>query len=148
MEKNKTATFIQNNKYLIMAFIFQYICPLILLCILAGQSKSASVGLKLWGSVVGVILLVAYFCKGKQWVSEKKTQEKIDSLKVPVWIRVVQMCISLLVIFIIYLIVSTTKIMFDEVVLFIICAGVSVFIGHCFLIVDSKNRVAHKITRN
>lgn len=144
----KVKNFIKNNKYLILAFFFQYIAPLILLIILAGQSKSTSIALKLWGSIVGVILIIIYFAKGKKWVSEKKTQEKIDSLKVPVWIRVIQMLVSVLAFVVIFLIISTTNKMFNEVLLFVGVAGASVVIGHIFLIVDSKNRVAHKITRN
>ena len=144
----KVKKFIKENKYLILAFFFQYIAPLILLIVLACQSKSTTIALKLWGSIVGVILIVIYIARGKKWVSEKKTQEKIDSLKVPVWIRVIQLLVSLLTIVVIYLIISTTNKMFNEVLLFIIVAGVSIIIGHIFLIVDSKNRVAHKITRN
>ena len=144
----KIKQFIKDNKYLILAFFFQYIAPLILLVILAGQSKSAGVALKLWGAIVGVILLIIYIARGKKWISEKKTQEKIDTLKVPVYIRVIQLCVSLVGILVIFLIVSTANKMFNELLLFIGVSGFSILVGHLFLIVDSKNRIAHKITRN
>ena len=143
----KTKLFLKNNKYLLLSFFFTYIVPLVLLVALAGQSKSKSVGLKLWGSIVGFIIIIIYFAKFKKWVDNKKQFEKTEQLRVPVYLRIIQMCVSLLSFLVLYLIVSTTDKMLNEVLLFIVCCGVSVFIGHLLLIKDSKSRVPHKLTR-
>ena len=92
-------------------------------------------------------MIIVYFAKFKKWVNDKKEFEKQEQLKVPVWIRIVQCAVSMLGFFIIGLILDTAKTMFDEVLLFVICSGISVFIGNIFLIIDSKTRESHKITR-
>lgn len=145
--KTKVYQFLKKNKYLFISFIFTYIIPFVLLVILATQSKSTEISLKLWGCVVGVIMLIVYFAKFNKWISNKVEFEKHEQLKVPVWLRTLQLLVSFLAFLIIYLILSTMQKMFDEVILFVICSGISVMIGKVFLIVDSKNRVAHKISR-
>lgn len=145
--KQQVSQFLKKNKYIFISFIFTYVIPFVLLVILATQSKSTNVSIKLWGCVVGLIMIIVYFAKFSKWIDNKVEFEKHEQLKVPVWLRVLQLFVSVLAFVIIYLVLSTMKIMFDEVILFVICCGVSVVIGKLFLIVDSKNRVAHKISR-
>lgn len=146
--KEKTKNFLSNNKYLLISFFFMYIVPLVLLVVLAGQSKSKVVGLKLWGSIVGFIIIIIYFAKFRKWIDNKKQLEKVEQLRVPVYIRVIQMFISLLCFVVVYLLVSTTDKMFEEVLVFILCCCLSVMLGHLFLIKDSRKRVPHKLTRD
>lgn len=138
----------KENKYLLISFFFMYIAPLVMLMILACQGKSSTISLKLWGSVVGFVMIIVYIAKFKKWVNDRKQFEKHEQLKVPVWLRLIQLLVSMIGFAVAFLVLSTVREMFDEIIVFTICTCVSVFVAHLFLIVDSKNRQAHKITRN
>ena len=138
----------KENKYLLISFFFMYIAPLVMLMILACQGKSSTISLKLWGSVVGFIMIIVYIAKFKKWVNDRKQFEKHEQLKVPVWLRLIQLLVSMIGFAVAFLVLSTVREMFDEIIVFTICTCVSVLVAHLFLIADSKKRQAHKITRN
>lgn len=146
--KKKIWQFIKANKYLILSFIFMYIAPLIMLIVLACEGKSADISMKLWGAVIGFIMIITYMAKIKKWVHDKKQEQKIEQLKVPVYLRIMQFFFTMVGFVCIFLILATIKQMFDEILVFTICSCVSVGLANIFLIVDSKNRVAHKIKRD
>lgn len=148
MFSEKFKQFIKDNYLIVLSFFFMYIAPLVMLCILACEGKSASISMRLWGCVIGFVMIVIYLAKFKKWVHDKKEFEKHEQLKVPVWLRLLQCFISMLVFTIVFLVLSTIDKMFDEIIVFAIASCVSVFVGHLFLIADSKKRVSHKITRN
>jgi len=148
MFSEKFKQFIKDNYLLVLSFFFMYVAPLIMLCILACEGKSASISMRLWGCVIGFVMIVIYLAKFKKWVHDKKEFEKHEQLKVPVWLRLLQCFISMLGFTIVFLVLSTIDKMFDEIIVFAIASCVSVFVGHLFLIVDSKKRVAHKIKRD
>ena len=148
MFSDKFKKFIKDNYFLVLSFIFMYIAPLVMLMILACLGKSTTISMKLWGTVVGGIMIIVYIGRFKKWVHDRKQFEKQEQLKIPVWLRVIQLLVSMLGFAIVLLFLSTVNEMFNEIILFVICACVSVFISHLFLIIDSKKRVAHKITRN
>lgn len=147
MFSDKFKKFMKENYLLVLAFFFMYIAPLIMLMILACEGKSAGISMRLWGAVVGFVMIIIYIAKFKKWVNDRKQFEKSEQLKIPVWLRLVQLCISMLGFATIFLVLSTIKDMFNETIVFTICACVSVLIGHLFLIGDSKKRVAHRVTR-
>lgn len=146
--KKKIAAFIKANKYLILSFVFMYIAPLIMLIILACEGKSADISIKLWGAVIGFIMIITYIAKIKKWMHDKKQEEKIEQLKVPVYLRVLQLFFTGVGFTCVFLVLATIKQMFDEILVYAICSCVSVCLANVFLIVDSKNRVAHKIKRD
>ena len=148
MFSEKFKQFIKKNYLLVLAFFFMYIAPLVMLCILACEGKSASISMRLWGSVVGFVMIIVYLAMFKKWINDKKEFEKHEQLKVPVWLRLIQCFISMLGFLVVFLVLSTIKEMFDEIIVFAICSCVAVFVGHLFLIADSKKRESHKITRN
>lgn len=145
--KEKIKALLTDSKYLLLSFVFCYIVPLILLVVLATESKSKTIAWSLWGAVVGFIMIIVYYVKLKTWLNNKKEFEKHEQLRVPVWLRVVQLCVSLLGFVIIYLVLNTMKEMFEEVMLFVLLSGISVAVGNILLIVDSKNRKPKRITR-
>lgn len=145
--KEKIKELLTDKKYILLSFVFCYIIPLILLMVLAGQSKSKFIALELWGAVVGFIMIIAYYVKFKKWVDQKKQFEKLEQLRIPVWLRLIQLGVSVLGFVIIYLVLNTMKEMFDEVMLFVLLSGISVAIGHICLVIDSKNRKPKRITR-
>ena len=147
MFSEKFKSFIKNNYLLVLSFFFMYIAPLIMLVILACEGKTSQIKMELWGSVIGFILIIVYLAKFKKWVHDKKEFEKHEQLKVPVWIRLIQLFITMVGFAVAFLVLATVKEMFDEILVFAICSAISVFISHLFLIADSKKRVAHKITR-
>lgn len=148
MFSEKFKKFIKQNYLLVLAFIFMYIAPLIMLMILACEGKSAVISLKLWGTVVGFLMIIIYIAKFKKWVNDRKQFEKQEQLKVPIWLRIVQLVVSMVGFIVAIIFISVVKDMFNEIMVFTICCTISVFIGHLFLIGDSKNRKAHKLTRN
>ena len=148
MFSEKFKAFIKANYLLVLSFFFMYIVPLIFLMILACQGKTTQIAMKLWGTVVGVALIIAYIVRFKKWVHDRKQFEKSEQLKIPVWLRIMSLVISMLGFGVSILFLSTVKDMFSEIVVFVSCSMASVFIAHLFLIGDSKKRVAHKVTRN
>ena len=146
--KDKIVQFLKDNSLLILSFVFMYIAPLVMLIILACEGKSSEISVKLWGGVVGFIMIICYLAKFKKWFNNKKQEEKIEQLKVPVWLRITQFFFSMVGFVVVFLILSTIKEMFDEIIVFSVCCCVSVAIAHCFLIADSKKRVAHKLKRD
>lgn len=148
MFSEKFKKFMKENCLLVFSFFFMYIVPLIMLMILACEGKSATISLKLWGSVVGFLLIIIYIARFKKWVNDRKQFEKQEQLKIPVWLRVVQMLVSIIAFTVAIIFLSTVKDMFNEILIFTICAMISVIVSHIFLIIDSKKRKAHKIYRN
>ena len=147
MFSEKFKAFMKANYLLVLSFFFMYILPLILLMVLACEGKSASISLKLWGSVVGVVLIIAYIIRFKKFVHDRKQFEKTEQLRIPVWLRVLSMLISMVGFAAVILFLSTVKDMFNEIIIFVCCAMASVFVSHILLIIDSKKRIAHKVTR-
>jgi len=139
---------IKNNYLLVLSFFFMYVAPLIMLVILACEGKTEKIKMELWGAVLGAILIVVYLGRFKKWVHDKKEFEKHEQLKVPVWLRLISLLITLIGFTVLFLILSTIKDMFDEIIIYSIACCVSVVIANLFLIADSKKRVAHKISRN
>ena len=147
MFSDKFKAFIKNNYLLVLSFFFMYIVPLILLMVLACQGKTTKIAMKLWGTVIGVALIIAYIVRFKKFVHDRKEFEKQEQLKIPVWLRIMALFISMLGFGVALLFLTTVKDMFNEVIVFTSCCMASVVIAHLFLIRDSKKRVAHKVTR-
>lgn len=145
--KEKITQFVKDNSYLIIAFFFIWIVPLILLVVLASESKSSVIAWKLWGTVVGVIIIIIYFARFKKWINRKVDFEKHEQLRVPVYLRLIQLCVSILSFVAVGLIISCMQEMFNEILTFVICCGCSVAFGYIFLIVDSYKRKPQKILR-
>ena len=148
MFSEKFKSFIKQNYLLVLSFFFMYIAPLVMLVILACQGKSAGISMRLWGSVVGFVMIIVYIARFKSWIRDRKQFEKTEQLKIPVWLRIIQLCVAMVGFTVAFLVLSTVREMFDQIIVFTICTCVSVFVAYLFLIADSKKRVAHKVARN
>ena len=136
-----------DNLYLIIGYFFIWVVPLILLVILATESKSTNIAFKLWGSVIGVIIIVVYFLKLRAFVRKKCERELIEQNRVPVWLRLIQLGVTTLSFVAIILVFSCFEKMAKEIINFFICTSVSVAMGYIFLIVDSYKRKPQYINR-
>ena len=58
MFSEKFKQFIKNNYLLVLSFFFMYVAQLVMLCILACEGKSASISMKLWGCVIGFVMII------------------------------------------------------------------------------------------
>ena len=76
------------------------------------------------------------------------TEEKIEQLKVPVYLRLLQMFFTAIGFICLFLILATIRDMFNEIIVFCVCCCVSVMLANLLLVADSKKRVAHKIKRD
>lgn len=138
---------IKENIYLLIAEFFIWVVPLVLLVLLACESKSKPISMKLWGGVVLVVIALVYFVGLRKAITRKIEFEKHEQLRVPVWLRIVQGLITMICFVAIILVIQTIQDMFTEIMTFIICVMVSVALGYVFLIIDSKNRKPKKIIR-
>lgn len=146
--KEKIIKFIKDNTLIILAFIFNYIAPLVMLIILACEGKSSKISMSLWGSVVGFLMIIVYMVKLKKLIHDRKEFEKHEMLKVSVGMRIAQLVCVVIGFVSLLLVLSTVREMFDEIFTFSICCFVSVVVGNLFLVADSKKRVAHKVKRD
>lgn len=145
--KQRFKEWLSDKKLQVVAFFFIWIVPLIMLIALASESKTKNTSFKLWGTVVGIIVIIIYFAKFKSWLGKKVEFEKHEQLRVPVALRLVQLFVCVLAFVCLILILSTMKEMFDEVITFSVSCAISCFLGYIFLIVDSYKRKPKRIAR-
>lgn len=145
--KQRFKEWLSDKKFQVIAFFFIWIVPLIMLVALACESKSKNTSFKLWGTVVGIVIVIIYFAKFKSWLGKKVEFEKHEQLRVPVSLRLVQLLVCGLSFTCLILILTTMKEMFDEVITFSVCCAISCLVGYLFLIIDSYKRKPKRIAR-
>lgn len=138
---------LKDNKYVTIGEFFIWIVPLVLLVLLAFESKSKTISLKLWGDVILIFIAIIYFVGLRRVIHRKIDFEKHEQLRVPVWLRLIQGFVTMLCFVAVILMIDTIQDMFKEIMTYVICSMVSVFIGYIFLIIDSKYRKPKKIIR-
>lgn len=147
MMKEKFKKWLSKNAYMLIGYFFIWIVPLILLIILAAESKSQVVAFKLWGSLVGIVIVVVYFIKLRAFIRKKCERELTEQNRVPVWLRAIQGVITILSFVAIILIFTCFEEMAKEITTFLIATCVSVGIGYLWLCVDSYHRKPQYINR-
>ena len=145
--KEKFKKWLSKNAYMLIGYFFIWIVPLILLIILAAESKSQVVAFKLWGSLVGIVIVVVYFIKLRAFIRKKCERELTEQNRVPVWLRAIQGVITILSFVAIILIFTCFEEMAKEITTFLIATCVSVGIGYLWLCVDSYHRKPQYINR-
>lgn len=145
--KEKFKKWLSKNAYMLIGYFFIWIVPLILLIILAAESKSQVVAFKLWGSLVGIVIVVVYFIKLRAFIRKKCERELTEQNRVPVWLRAIQGVITILSFVAIVLIFTCFEEMAKEITTFLIATCVSVGIGYLWLCVDSYHRKPQYINR-
>lgn len=151
MEKGKTKEklkkWLSANSYLMVGYFFIWIVPVILLIILAAESKDNVVAFKLWGSLVGIVIVVVYFIKLRAFIRRKCERELTEQNRVPVWLRAIQGVVTILSFVAIILIFSCFETMAKEITTFLIATCVSVGFGYLWLCIDSYHRKPQYINR-
>lgn len=145
--KENFKKWLKGNAYLIVGYFFIWVVPLILLVILACESKENTIAFKLWGSVLGVIIIVVYFLKLRSFVRKKCERELNEQNRIPLWLRAIQGLITIISFVAIILVFDCAKQMFSEIMTFFISTCVSVAIGYIWLCVDSYKRKPQYINR-
>lgn len=138
---------LKDNIYLVIGYFFIWVVPLILLVILACESKSTNIAFKLWGSVIGVTIIVVYFVKLRAFIRKKCERELIEQNRVPVWLRIIQGVVTTISFVAIILVFSCFEKMSKEIMTYFICVSVAVAIGYIFLCLDSYHRKPQYINR-
>lgn len=138
---------LKDNIYLVIGYFFIWVVPLILLVILACESKSTNIAFKLWGSVIGVTIIVVYFVKLRAFIRKKCERELIEQNRVPVWLRIIQGVVTTISFVAIILVFSCFEKMSKEIMTYFICVCVAVAIGYIFLCLDSYHRKPQYINR-
>lgn len=145
MEKFKK--WFSKNAYMVFGYFFIWLVPLILLVILASESKSTVIAWKLWGTIVGVVIIIIYFVKLRAFIRKKCERELTEQNRVPVWLRAIQGLITIISFIAIILIFSCFEKMAKEITTFLISTCVSVGIGYIWLCIDSYHRKPQYINR-
>lgn len=138
---------LSKNIYMVVGYFFIWIVPLILLVILASESKSATTGFKLWGSVVGVVIVVVYFVRLRAFIRKKCERELTEQNRVPVWLRLIQGVITVISFVAIILVFTCFGTMAKEITTFFVATAISVGVGYIFLCIDSYKRKPQYINR-
>lgn len=146
-KKKKLGTWIKDNMFVIFGNFFIWVVPLILLVILAFESRTNQVSFKLWGSVVGVILVVVYFLKLRSYVRKKCERELTEQNRIPVYLRLVQLLVAIISFGAIILVASAMKEMYQEIITFLWVSLIAVCIGYVFLTIDSYRRKPQYLNR-
>ena len=145
--KEKFKKWLSKNAYMLVGYFFIWIVPLILLVILAAESKSSVVAFKLWGSLVGVVIVIVYFVKLRAFIRKKCERELTEQNRVPVWLRLIQGVITVISFVAIILIFTCFGEMAKEIITFLIATCVSVGIGYVWLCIDSYHRKPQYLNR-
>lgn len=145
--KEKIKKWLSTNAYMPMGYVFIWVLPLILLVILAAESKTNVIAFKLWGSIVGVVIVVVYFVKLRAFIRSKCERELHEQNRVPVWLRAIQGVITILSFVAIILVFSCFDEMAKEITTFLIATCISVGVGYIWLCVDSYHRKPQYINR-
>lgn len=145
--KEKFKKWLSKNAYLIVGYFFIWFVPLILLIILAAESKSQVVAFKLWGTLVGVAIVVIYFVKLRSFIRSKCERELTEQNRVPVWLRAIQGFITILSFVAIILVFSCFEEMAKEITTFLIATCISVGVGYIWLCIDSVHRKPQYLNR-
>lgn len=128
---------IKKNILWLIGEFFIFIVPVILLIILASESKDKETSLKLWGIVILIVITIIYYFLGKKQLNKKKEKDYDKKGYVPVWIRVLGLIVVMLPFVAIILLVQSASTMINEVYTYFGCTMGSIGVGYIFLIADS-----------
>lgn len=131
---------IKKNAFWLIGEFFIFVVPVIMLIILACESKDSKVAVSLWGVVVAVVIVIIYYFMGRKVLNKKKEKDYDKKGYVPTWIRVLGLFVAMLPFVALLLVLYSTKTMLDEIIVYIICTMVSIGVGYIFLIVDSAKK--------
>ena len=146
--KKRFTKWLNQNIYLMVGYFFIWIAPLILLVIMGITKKEVDKWtFALWGGIVGIIIIVVYFVKLRAFIRKKCERELTEQNRIPVYLRIIQMFVSLIGFVSALFIITVIGDSLDQLFIFLGITIAFIVIGYIFLIIDSYHRKPAYINR-
>lgn len=139
MKKRFTKWFNQNI-YLMVGYFFIWVAPLILLVIMGITENEMRYSFELWGGIVGIIIVIVYFLKLRSFIRKKVERELTEQNRVPVYLRFIQMFVSLIGFVSALLVIKVVSDSLEQLYIFLGTTIALIIIGYIFLMIDSYHR--------
>jgi putative Ca2+/H+ antiporter (TMEM165/GDT1 family) len=138
--KKRFTKWINQNIYLMVGYFFIWLAPLILLVIMGINENEMRYSFELWGGIVGIIIVIIYFLKLRAFIRKKVERELTEQNRVPVYLRFIQMFVSLIGFVSALLVIKVVSDSLDQLYIFLGTTIAFIVIGYIFLIIDSYRR--------
>lgn len=143
---------LKKNIYFIAGQFFIWVVPLVLLVILACESKSIKTSISLWVAIALIIYLFLFFAVFKTRIGKAKERQLITDKYVHKWVYLVNWLTCMLPIVVIFLLLEKVKETINnsthEIEIFLGILVVCISIGYICLVQDSKNKQNKEIENN
>lgn len=123
-----------------VGYFFIWFAPLILLVIMGINENKMRYSFELWGGIVGIIIVIIYFLKLRAFIRKKVERELTEQNRVPVYLRFIQMFVSLIGFVSALLVIKVVSDSLDQLYIFLGTTIAFIVIGYIFLIIDSYRR--------
>jgi len=145
--KKRFTKWLTQNIYLMVGYFFIWIAPLILLVIMGINENEMRYSFELWGGIVGIIIVIIYFLKLRAFIRKKVERELTEQNRVPVYLRFIQMFVSLIGFVSALLVIKVVSDSLEQLYIFLGTTIAFIVIGYIFLIIDSYRRKPAYINR-
>jgi len=145
--KKRFTKWINQNIYLMVGYFFIWLAPLILLVIMGINENEMRYSFELWGGIVGIIIVIIYFLKLRAFIRKKVERELTEQNRVPVYLRFIQMFVSLIGFVSALLVIKVVSDSLEQLYIFLGTTIAFIVIGYIFLIIDSYRRKPAYINR-
>ena len=145
--KKRFIKWLTQNIYLMVGYFFILFAPLILLIIMGITEKEMRYSFELWGGIVGIIILIVYFVKLRAFIRKKSERELTEQNRIPIYLRFIQMFVSLIGFVSALLIIKVISNSLDELYIFLGTTIAFIVLGYIFLMIDSYHRKPAYINR-
>ena len=138
--KKRFTKWLNQNIYLMVGYFFIWLAPLILLVIMGINENEMRYSFELWGGIVGIIIVIIYFLKLRAFIRKKVERELTEQNRVPVYLRFIQMFVSLIGFVSALLVIKVVSDSLEQLYIFLGTTIAFIVIGYIFLIIDSYHR--------
>ena len=145
--KKRFIKWLTQNIYLMVGYFFILFAPLILLIIMGITENEMRYSFELWGGIVGIIILIVYFVKLRAFIRKKSERELTEQNRIPIYLRFIQMFVSLIGFVSALLIIKVISNSLDELYIFLGTTIAFIVLGYIFLMIDSYHRKPAYINR-
>lgn len=145
--KKRFTKWLNQNIYLMVGYFFIWFAPLILLVIMGITENEMRYSFELWGGIVGVVILIVYFVKLRAFIRKKVERELTEQNRVPIYLRLIQMFVSLIGFVSALFIIKVVSGSLDELYIFLGTTIAFIIVGYIFLMIDSYHRKPAYINR-
>ena len=145
--KKRFTKWLNQNIYLMVGYFFIWVAPLILLVIMGINENEMRYSFELWGGIVGVVIVIIYFLKLRAFIRKKVERELTEQNRVPIYLRLIQMFVSLIGFVSALLVIKVVSDSLDELYIFLGTTIAFIIVGYIFLMIDSYHRKPAYINR-